>query len=121
MANILLLEDYPSLQRIFSTILKSDNHKVYAASNGREGLGLADQHDIDLVLVDILMPIMGGIDFLKEYDIKNNHPDVKAIVLTNIFDKDIVEQAKKLGASDYIIKSDIKPSDIIRIVNDTLG
>lgn len=116
MANILLMEDYPSLQRIFSTILRSRNHTVHVASNGHEGLVLAGEHPIDLILVDILMPIMGGIEFLQEFNLKN-HPDTKAIALTNIYDDDLVKQTKRLGVSDYIIKSDIRPNDIIEIVD----
>lgn len=120
MASILLLEDYPSLQRIFSTILKSAGHSVRVASNGQEGLNIADKQEFDIILVDILMPIMNGVDFLREYKL-SDHPNVKAIALTNIYDEDTVKQVKKLGASDYVVKADIKPADLIDVVNKHLA
>jgi DNA-binding NtrC family response regulator len=120
MANILVVEDYQSLQKIYSKALTDAGHTVLIASNGNEGLSLAASNHIDLILLDILMPQAGGFQFLEAYNIRS-HPDVKLIVLTNMTGVDFLNKAMTLGASNYLIKSDIKPDELVKTVNSTLS
>jgi DNA-binding response OmpR family regulator len=120
MANILLIEDYPSLQKIYTTVLEKEGHKVLLASDGNQGLLLANQHKIDLILLDLLMPNAGGLQFLEAYNLKN-HPSVKLIILTNIFTTDLLNQTLELGASNYLIKADITPDKLVKMVDETLA
>lgn len=119
MANILLIEDYESLQKVYGKMLEDAGHKVFMASNGTEGLDVASKNKIDLILLDILMPEAGGFEFLEAYKIKS-HPEVKLIVLTNMSGVDFVNKAMELGASNYIVKSDVTPEKLEKIINDTL-
>jgi two-component system copper resistance phosphate regulon response regulator CusR len=120
MASILLIEDYPSLQTIYSTALEEAGHIVHIASDGKQGLLLANQYKIDLILLDLLMPNAGGIKFLEEYDLKS-HPVVKLIILTNVFTNELLNRALELGASNYLIKSDITPQKMTKMVAETLA
>jgi two-component system NtrC family response regulator len=120
MANILLIEDYPSLQKIYSAILENEGHVVYVAADGNQGLVLANQHKINLILLDLLMPNAGGIKFLEAYKLKS-HPSVKLIILTNVFTTELVNQALELGASNYLVKADITPQTMAKVVDETLA
>lgn len=120
MATVLLVEDYPSLQKIYRTVLEEDGHKVLIASDGNEGLQLASQHEIDLILLDLLMPNADGFAFLEAYRLKE-HPSVKLIVLTNVYTPELLNRALKLGVNNYLIKADITPQKMVKMVDDTLG
>ncbi len=119
MANILLVEDYPSLQKIYQTALEAEGHTVFVASDGNEGLAAAGQHNIDLILLDIFMPNADGFDFLEKYKLKE-HPSVKLIILTNVYTPEFLNRALELGASNYLLKADITPQKMVKMVNKTL-
>lgn len=120
MANILLIEDYPSLQKVYHTVLEKNGHTVHVATDGKQGLHLANQHPIDLILLDLLMPRVGGVDFLEAYDLKK-HPSVKLIILSNVFTNQLLNQVLELGASNYLVKADVTPQILVKVVNDTLA
>ena len=120
MATILLIEDYPSLQKIYTTILKENGYTVYVAADGDEGLALAKKHEIDLILLDLLMPNKGGLEFLEAYDLKK-HSSVKLIILTNLYTTELLNRAMELGASNYLIKADITPQKMAKMVEEVLA
>jgi DNA-binding response OmpR family regulator len=120
MANILLIEDYPSLQKIYRTVLEKEGHTVITASDGNQGLNEAVKGNIDLILLDLLMPNAGGFDFLEAYKLKE-HPSVKLIILTNAYAPDLVNRALELGVSNYLIKADIRLKEMVKMVNETLA
>jgi DNA-binding NarL/FixJ family response regulator len=120
MANILLIEDYASLQKIYSAILENEGHVVHVASDGNQGLDLAKKYTVDLILLDMLMPNAGGIKFLEAYNLKS-HPAVKLIILSNVFSTKLLNQALELGASNYLVKADITPQTMAKIVDETLA
>ena len=119
MANVLLIEDYPNLQKIYKTALEEEGHTVLIASDGNEGLIAANKNKVDLILLDLLMPNGDGFDFLEEYKLKE-HPSVKLIILTNIYTPEILNRALELGASNYLVKADITPQKMVKMVNETL-
>jgi CheY-like chemotaxis protein len=120
MANILLIEDYPSLQKIYQTALEAEGHTVLVASDGDEGLAAVSQNKIDLILLDLLMPNADGFEFLEAYKLKD-HPSVKLIILTNVYTPKLLNRALELGASNYLIKADITPQKMVKMVSETLG
>jgi CheY-like chemotaxis protein len=69
MASILVVEDDKDLNQAYKLILEHEGHAVATAFNGEEALTLAETDEPDLILLDLLMPIMGGLDFLKHYDL----------------------------------------------------
>lgn len=119
MANVLLIEDYLNLQKIYKTVLEEEGHTVIIASDGNEGLVAANKNKVDLILLDLLMPNGDGFDFLEAYKLKD-HPSVKLIILTNIYTPEILNRALELGASNYLVKADITPQKMVKMVNETL-
>lgn len=119
MANILLIEDYPNLQKIYKTVLEEAGHTVIIAADGSEGLAAANQNKIDLILLDLLMPNKDGFDFLEAYKLKD-HPSVKLIILTNVYTPELLNRALELGASNYLVKADITPQKMVQMVHETL-
>lgn len=120
MANILVVEDDKDLNNAYKIILESENHSVASAFNGKEALKALDSFKPDLILLDLLMPIMGGLEFLQHYDLVNKHPDVKVLIFTNMENSPEVTEAYNLGAARCIIKSWTAPQNLSRVISDTL-
>lgn len=102
---ILLVDDDVQIQEIFSTRLKDAGFQVLQARNGEEGLKLAKQEKPDLILLDVMMPIMDGakmlIEMKNDAEIKNIH----VIFLTALDDRpESIKFAKESGAVDFVNK-----------------
>jgi DNA-binding response OmpR family regulator len=115
-ANILIVEDNDMLNKAYCMILTKNEHNVICTTNGKEALEAIKSFNPDVILLDLLMPTMGGIDFLKEYEPKK-HKDTKIVVLTNLGKEDDIKTAMDLGAYKYIIKAHSSPADLANLVN----
>jgi two-component system, OmpR family, response regulator VicR len=120
MANILIVEDDKDLNKAYQLILKREKHQVETAYNGLEALEKLQTFIPDLVLLDLLMPIKSGVDFLKEYDIRFKHPDVRVVVFTNLENSPEINEAFGLGAYKCVIKSWTAPQGLVKVVGDVL-
>lgn len=121
MARILIVEDDRMLAKTFAVALKKQKHTIECAYNGEEALAAAETHSPDLILLDLLMPRMGGIEFLRTYNLARNHPEVKVIVFSNVDMSDEIEEAFRLGASRYILKVGVSLKEVVRVVQETLN
>jgi CheY-like chemotaxis protein len=120
-AKILIVEDDVLLSKMYSSIFSSGSYQVDTAVNGQEGLDKARANQPDLILLDIMMPKLNGMEVLKTL---KNDPDLKAIpvvILTNLAGDNDVQAALKLGAVRYIIKSELKPKEVEEIVRGILA
>ena len=117
MAKILIVEDDKILNDAYRLTLERDEHKITTVSNGKEALLAAQQNEPDIILLDILMPEMSGIEFLEQYDILNKHPKVKVVILSNLGEGGEVQRAMALGAYKYIVKAHESPEDLSTLVN----
>ena len=102
MSKILLIDDEEANVRVLSMSLRSDGHEVVSALSGETGLAVFQREEPELVLTDIKMPGMDGIEVLKR--IKRLRPDVEVIIITGHGDIDNAIEALKFGASDFINK-----------------
>jgi two-component system, OmpR family, response regulator VicR len=121
MSKILIVEDHAALRRGYRTILAAAGHEVFEAVDGEEALRQAEQVNPELILLDLLMPNMDGIRFLREYNVKEKHPNVIVIIFSNSSAPDKVQEAMDLGAKRYLIKAVISPKEIVKIVHAELG
>lgn len=119
MANILIVEDDKDLNQAYQMILKRDGHDVSTATNGEEALKKATASTPELILLDLLMPIMGGLEFLKKYDL-SKHSAVKVLIFTNMENSPEVSEAYNLGAHRCIVKSWTAPQNLTHVVNEAL-
>jgi CheY-like chemotaxis protein len=118
---ILIVEDEPELAEIYQTLLKQEEYTVLIAHNGKEALKTAQSKEPDLILLDLRMPVMDGVAFLEEYNIKENHPDVKVVVFSNYDMQDEIDDAYRLGAHRYVLKAWASPKELLQIVEDSLS
>jgi YesN/AraC family two-component response regulator len=118
--SILIIDDDPLIRDVYSTILKDAGYKdVTTAKNGKEGLKKVSNKSPGLIILDIIMPEVDGMEFLKEYN-PDNHPETKIIVLSNSATSDNITTAFRMGVTHYLVKTDLKPHDIKRVVLEVL-
>ncbi len=118
---ILLVEDDSFLISMYTTKFELENFEVVAAEDGEKGLNLAAKEKPDIILLDILLPKMNGFEVLKE--LKNNKEtnQIPIILLTNLSQKNEIEQGLALGAQDYLIKAHFMPSEVMDKIKKVLG
>ena len=116
--HILVIEDEAFLNEAFVTILTKENYEVSSAFNGQEALDILKDKKVDLILLDLLMPTMSGIEFLRTYDAKA--AGVPVIVFSNLDRQKDIDDVLELGATRYMLKSWASPKELARIVADTL-
>lgn len=117
MAKILIAEDEKALNDAYVMILKRAGHEVKSALDGSEALKITKKYEPDVILLDLRMPEIGGIEFLKAYDLKDKHPKVKVIIFSNLDMQKEIDQAFALGASKYMLKSWASPSELVRMID----
>lgn len=116
---ILITEDDKDLLSILVTKFTDEGFSVVTAGNGEEGIMAAEKEKPDLIISDVLMPKMDGVEMARK--IKESNNDVPIIFLTNIKDIDYMNDIKIPTKFDYLIKSDLKINDIIDKVKAKLG
>ncbi|HHT9134626.1 MAG TPA: response regulator [Candidatus Avalokitesvara rifleensis] len=99
---ILVVDDDPEIVTLLSKILLNEGHNVMDAQNGRKALRKVEKGGIDLVILDLIMPEMGGIEVLKR--LGDMAPKSAVIVLTGHGDLQTAREAMMLGAYEYITK-----------------
>ena len=119
--NILVVEDDASLNDAYKTILSTAGYDTRTALNGEEALKLVKEKEPDIIFLDLRMPVLDGIGFLRAYKPKTDHPLVKIIVFSNYDMQQEVDEAYELGAERYVLKAWASPKELIKIVKDTLA
>lgn len=117
MPSVLVVEDSELLRRIYTDRLQADGYTVSTASDGVEALSILRSQQVDAVLLDLIMPVMSGVEVLEQM---HNDPILSAIpvlVLSNLGQESDIERALQLGAADYLIKNDSRPN----VVSERLG
>ncbi len=117
---ILIVEDEDILNEAYQTILRNQGYNIITAYNGKEAMEVLKDKEPDLILLDLRMPEMDGVSFLKEYDL-SQHPNVKVVVFSNFDMQREVDEAYELGAKHYILKSGASPKELVHIVKRTLA
>ena len=121
MAKILIVEDEKLLNEAYELVLKKEGYDVSAAFNGEEALELFAKHKPDLILLDLRMPKMDGVEFLKQLEAKGKHPDLSVIVFSNYDEQKEIDEAFKHGATRYILKAWSSPKELVKVVHETLN
>jgi len=118
---ILVIDDDLYLRDIYYKTLKSAGFDVTLATNGRDGLDCLEKNSFDLILLDIMMPLSDGLDFLDKVKEKNlGSKNGPIILLTNVAYEEIIKEGLKKGASAYIIKTDVTPKQLLEKISEYL-
>ena len=118
---ILLVDDDLTLREMYEERLKAEGFEIIQASNGEEAIAKAKESKPSIVLLDIMMPKINGFDVLKEIKGDPELKDIPVIILTALIQDVDKLQGKKLGAADYIVKSETMPGEVIQKIHHALG
>lgn len=117
--HILIVEDDLALNEAFSTVLSKEGFRVSSAFNGQEAIDFMLRGSVDLVLLDIIMPVMDGVEFLRR--VKGKALKIPIIVFSNLDGQNNVSEVYKLGATHYMLKAWASPKELVKIVKRTLS
>lgn len=118
---ILIVEDETSLLEALADKFELNGFKVFQARNGKEGLKQALNHQPDMILLDIVMPVMDGLAMLKELRDNTWGKTAKVIMLTNLSDWGDTKQAVDENVHEYLVKADWKIEDVVKKVKNKLN
>lgn len=102
MSNLLIVDDEQSYRQLLSLVFQGDGHDIRTASNGREALEMLDQSPADIIISDVKMPDMDGIEMLRA--VRETQPDLGVVLMTAFASVETAREAFKLGADDFIQK-----------------
>ena len=106
---VLIVDDEKPIQYALTALLEGWGYVCVAVSSGQEALETVTQLEFDLLLLDVRMPGISGLEFLKRFRVENSSTSV--VMLTAVLDKKLTAEAMKLGADDFVIKP-CNPDDL---------
>lgn len=118
---ILIVEDEEVLLEVLEKKLENEGYDVLIAKDGEEGLKKFREGGPDLVLLDIIMPRMGGFEVMREIVKDPILAKIPIIVISNSGQPIEIEEATKLGAVDYLIKAEFSPEDVVKKIRQNLA
>ena len=121
MKKILVAEDDKFLANAYRVKLTKANYEVRMASDGEELLSVIEEFQPDLILLDLVMPNKDGFSALSELRANPRWSRLPIIVASNLGQKEDIDKAKKLGASDYVVKSDLAMKDLVIKIASYIG
>ena|SRR3989344_6686633 len=118
---ILITEDEVDLRQLLHEKLSLEGFDVLEAENGDAGLKAALEHHPDVILLDILMPIMDGLSMLKELRKDPWGATASVIILSNLSEAEKIQEGVEGNTAGYLVKSDWEPADIVTLVRKELA
>jgi CheY-like chemotaxis protein len=119
--SVLVVEDEPTLNAAYVRILDSANMQLQTSFNGQEALDRLAEMDPDVILLDLKMPKMSGIEFLSILSNMEPKRKAKVIIFSNYDKQAEIEEAFKLGAAKYMLKAWASPKELIKVIQETVG
>ena len=123
MKKILLIDDDKIFLKIFRDTIRQERNEVYevtTVTGGKEGLIKIRESHPDLIVLDLKMPGMDGIDFLRELKKENFDPQIPILISSNFSDMEKIGEGIELGVKGYVVKSDYSLDGIIKYIDDLL-
>lgn len=118
MRTILIVEDEEFIRQLYVLVFKKSDYNVVEAADGQEAIDKALGTVMDMILLDIMLPKVNGLEVLKKVR-ESDTPakETPVYLITNLGQEDIMKQAFQLGANGYLVKAQVNPSDIVNEVN----
>jgi len=111
---VLLIEDDEFIRDLYKRQLDKGGFFTYAFSNGEEGLKSIEDNRYDLILLDIMLPGMNGLDILRNIKQNDATKDIPVIMLSNLGQDAVIREGLVLGAIGYLIKPSFTPNQIVQ-------
>lgn len=118
---ICLIEDEDFIRDLYKRQLDQNGFSTDAFSNGTTGLGAIQKNEYDLILLDIMLPDMNGLEILKKIKEAGLAKKVPIVFLTNLGQDTIIQEGYKLGAVGYLIKASLTPDQLIQEIMNFLN
>lgn len=120
MKTILFVEDEAALQKTFGDMAEIKGYKMISALDGEAGIKLAKSTHPDLILLDLVLPKVHGLDVLKQLKNEGDTKEIPIIILTNLEGINEVERALELGAMTYLVKAQYNLEEVFEKIQKTL-
>ncbi len=120
-AQILIVEDDPLMARLYSKVFTIEGYEVVMAADGEEGLSCVHKSAPTIILLDVMMPKLNGLELLEKLKADPATKKIPVIMLTNLAGQADAEKAITLGAVKYIVKSEYEPKQIVNMVKEILS
>lgn len=121
MKSILFIEDEPTLQKTVGRYLEGEGYQVLSALDGEKGLELAKTQDLNLILLDLILPKKDGFDVLKELKQDPKTKDIPVIILTNLEQNADIGKTLELGATTYLVKANYELEEVVKKIKEVLS
>lgn len=117
---IAIIEDDIAVVQMYRLKFEAEGYDVQTAGDGLQGLELVKTFKPDVVLLDLMMPNMGGLQMLDKLRESPETKDTRVIVLTNMGDTETAQKVYKMAATDYIVKAELTPREVAERVKKLL-
>lgn len=117
---VLVIEDDEIISSMYKTKLEQDGYTVLTADNGGDGLEMAKNNKVDIILLDIIMPQLDGFTVLDELKAHANTKKTPVIMLTNLSTEEDRKKGEEKGAAGYWVKAQLTPSQVSQQINEFL-
>lgn len=118
---ILIVEDDPSLAKMYSIKFQHEGFRVLVAQDGARGLALAAEQKPSIILLDMMLPKYSGIEFLEQLGQHMKTIPMPILALSNLTEKQEVDRAMQLGVKEYLAKAMNTPEDVVNKVKQYLN
>lgn len=116
MAKILLVEDDPFLTTMYQTRFAGEGHEVMIAQDGETALTMLKQTPPNLVILDVMLPKLGGFAILEEMRKNTTLSNIPVVVLSNLASEEAITRAKELGVKEFLTKAKYTPTQVFEVI-----
>lgn len=120
MTKIAIIEDEQAIAQMYRMKFEAEGFEVQLASDGKHGIAMVESFGPDIILLDLQMPGMNGDEALIEIRSHKWGETIPVIILTNLGEEESPKSLKVLNVSNYIVKADLTPSQVVARVKETL-
>lgn len=121
MAKILIVEDEAPIANAYKIVLEQAGYEIVVAAEAKSAIELAKTERPELILLDVMLPEVNGLEVLKQPEVKKLLATTKVIALSNVESQAVVDEAFSLGVVDFLRKVDFTPRQILEVVKKHLG
>ena len=120
MTKIAIIEDDPVISQMYRMKFEADGFDVQLANNGKIGVVLVEKFHPDIILMDLQMPEMNGVDALKVIRKNGWGKDIPTIILTNLGQEEAPKELNSMNIHSYIVKAELTPRQVVERVKEAL-
>lgn len=120
MTKIAIIEDDPVINQMYRMKFEADGFEVYMADDGKRGVEIVKSVQPDIILLDLQMPVMNGVEALTEIRSQDWGKNIPVLILTNLGEEEAPSEIKDLNITSYIVKAALTPKQVVARVKQAL-